>query len=62
MTFCFCRFVLAAAVIVMAIFFWPATWAKWVTVGAGGILVIMSLFYKTCCCKDKKKAETPAAE
>ncbi len=57
MSLCFCRFILAAAVVVMALFFLPAPWAKWVIVVAGALLAIMSLFYKTCCCRDKKKAE-----
>lgn len=58
MSVCFCRFLLAAAVVVMAIFFLPAPWAKWVIVGAGALLAIMSLFYNKCCCASKvKKAE-----
>lgn len=58
MSLCFCRFLLAAAIVVMALFFLPAPWAKWVIVVAGALLAIMSLFYKTCCCAGKlKKAE-----
>lgn len=57
MKLCFCRFILAAAVAVLAVFFWPAMWAKWAIVAAGAILAIMSLFYQTCCCQGTKKAE-----
>ncbi len=57
MKMCFCRFLLAVGIIVLAIFFFPATWAKWVTVGAAALLAIMSLFYQTCCCSSKKKKE-----
>jgi len=57
MKLCFCRFILSMAVVVLAVFFWPATWAKWVIVAAAAILAIMSLFYQTCCCRSLKKAE-----
>ena len=58
MKLCFCRFLLAAAIVVMAIFFLGTAWAKWVIIIAGALLAIMSLFYKTCCCASKiKKAE-----
>jgi len=57
MKLCFCRFLLAAAIIVLAIFWWPLMWAKWVIVALGAILAIMSLFYQACCCRGEKKAE-----
>ena len=58
MKICFCRFLLAVAIVVMAIFFLPAVWATWVIIVAGALLAIMSLFYQTCCCAKKvKKAE-----
>jgi hypothetical protein len=57
MKICFCRFVLAAAIVVLAIFWWPAPWAKWVIVAAAAILAIMGLFYRTCCFWSKKKLE-----
>jgi hypothetical protein len=41
----------------LAIFWWPAIWAKWVIVAAAAILAIMSLFYKACCCRSLKKIE-----
>ncbi len=56
MKLCYCRFLMAAAIIVLAIFWWPAVWAKWIIIAAAGILAIMSLFYKSCFCADKKKA------
>jgi hypothetical protein len=46
----------------MAIFWWPATWAKWVIIVAAAILAIMSLFYQTCCCRGMKKAEEGTAK
>jgi len=58
MKLCFCRFLLAAAIVVIAIFFLGAAWAKWVIIAAGALLAIMSLFYDKCCCASKaKKAE-----
>jgi len=55
MKLCFCRFILAAAVVVLAISSWPAVWAKWVIIIAAAILAIMSLFYQTCCCRSIRK-------
>ena len=57
MKLCFCRFLLAAAVVVVAVFWWPALWARWVTIAGAALLAIMSLFYQTCCCRTK--AQTP---
>lgn len=54
---CYCRFILAAAIVVIALVWTPAVWAKWVIVIAAAILAIMSLFYKKCCCQDRKKKE-----
>lgn len=62
MKLCFCRFFLAAAIVVLAIFFWPAAWAKWVIVALGAILAIMGLFYQACCCRSMKKAEEGTAK
>jgi hypothetical protein len=56
MKLCFCRFLLALAVVVLAVFFWPESWAKWIIVVAGALLAIMSLFYNVCCCRMKKEA------
>lgn len=57
MKLCFCRFILAAAIVVLAIFWWPLKWAKWAIVAAGAILAVMAIFYQACCCRDMKKAE-----
>jgi len=57
MKLCFCRFILAAAIAVLAIFWWPLMWAKWAIVAAGAILAVMSLFYQACCCQSLKKTE-----
>ena len=46
MKMCFCRFLLAVAIIVLAVFFWQAGWARVVTIIAGALLAIMSLFYQ----------------
>ena len=54
MKICFCRFLLAAAIVVIALVWFPALWTKWVFVIAGALLAIMSLFYTKCCCRDKK--------
>jgi hypothetical protein len=62
MKICFCRFLMAAAIVVLAIFWWPAVWAKWVIVALGAILAIMSLFYQACCCRGEKKVEEGAAK
>lgn len=57
MKLCFCRFLLSVAILVMAIFFLPAAWAKWIIIIAAALLAIMSLFYKKCCCADLKKGK-----
>ena len=62
MKMCFCRFILAVAIVVLAIFWWPAAWAKWVIIVAGAILAIMALFYQTCCCRTIKKVEAGPAK
>ncbi len=57
MKLCFCRFLLAAAIVVLALIWVPTLWAKWVIVIAAALLAIMSLFYQTCCCRSLKKVE-----
>lgn len=57
MKLCFCRFLLALGIVVLAVFFLPAVWAKWVIVAAGALLVIMSLFYSKCCCASLKEGK-----
>jgi chromate transport protein ChrA len=62
MKLCFCRFLLAIAIVVIAIFFWEASWAKIVLIIAAGLLAFLSLFFNVCCCRMKKEApaEPPA--
>jgi len=57
MSLCFCRFLLALGIVVLTVFWWPESWAKWVIVAAAALLAIMSLFYKTCCCRSLKGVE-----
>ena len=60
MKLCFCRFLLAAAIVVLAIFFWEASWAKIVIIIAAGLLSILSLFFNVCCWRMKKGAPVEA--
>jgi len=55
MKLCFCRFLLAAAIVVIAVFFLEASWAKLALIIAGALLALMSLFYNKCCCAGKGK-------
>ena len=57
MKVCFCRTLLAIAIIVIALFFWTATWAKIAIIAGAGLLALTSLFYKTCCCRLKGAKE-----
>lgn len=54
MKVCFCRFLLAVAIIVIALLFWTASWAKIAIIAAAVLLAITALFYKSCCCAMKK--------
>ena len=54
MKFCFCRFLMAAAILVLTIFFYGVGWAKIVTIIVAALLTIMSFFYNTCCCRKGK--------
>jgi VIT1/CCC1 family predicted Fe2+/Mn2+ transporter len=66
MNLCFCRFILAAAILVLSIFFYAHGWARIVIIIAAVLLTIMSFFYNVCCCRKGKdepcghEAETPA--
>ena len=50
----FLSFFVAAAIVVIALVWFPALWTKWAFVIAGALLAILSLFYKKCFCGDKK--------
>jgi len=56
MKLCFCRFLLSAGILVVALVWWPEMWAKWVIVVAGGLMAILSLFFNFCCMAKKKIA------
>ncbi len=57
MKLCFCRFLLSAGIFVVALVWWPETWAKWVIVVVAGLMAILSLFFNVCCCRSLKKVE-----
>jgi len=53
---CWCRFVLAVLVIVLA--WWCPPWSKWALTVVGAILAILALTGKCCCatkCEEEKK-------
>ena len=62
MKFCFCRFILAVAILVLTLVWWPATWAKIVIIIASILLAIMSLFYNVCCLHRKKEGSEAVVE
>jgi hypothetical protein len=58
MTQCWCRFVLAVLVVVLA--WWNPDWAKWALTIIGVLLAILALTGKCCCstkCEEEKKKE-----
>jgi hypothetical protein len=57
MKLCLCRFILAVAILVIALIWGPTMWAKWVIVAAAALLAIMSLFYNVCCLHKTKIPE-----
>ena len=61
MKLCFCRVLLALAILVLAIVWWPAAWAKIVIIVAAAILTLMGFFYNFCCRQIGKESccETP---
>ena len=59
MKFCGCRFGLALAIAIIALIWWPATWAKFVIVIGAGLLAVAGLFPAACCCA---RREIPAGE
>jgi hypothetical protein len=54
MKLCFCRFMMAAGILVLSIFFYGLGWAKIVLIILAALLTIMSFFYNTCCCRKGK--------
>jgi len=61
MNICVCRFLLAAAILVIALVAWGTSWAKIVIIVGAALLVITSLAYSTCCCRlgRERAAEAP---
>ena len=53
MKVCFCRLVLALAILVIALVWWATSWAKIVVILAAAALAITSLL-STSCCRPKK--------
>lgn len=63
MKLCFCRFVLSAGILVVAIIAWGDGWAKIAVIIAAALLTLMSLAFNVCCCrKGKEMCATPAEE
>jgi hypothetical protein len=61
MKICFCRTLLALAIIAIAVFFWTATWAKIAIIVGAALLAVTSLFYQSCCCRLKGEKKEPEA-
>lgn len=51
MGICFCRFLLAAAVAVIALVAWGTSWGKIAVIIGAILLAIASLSYRACCCR-----------
>ena len=50
---CYCRTILAVAVIVLA--WWAPSWTKYALTVIGGLLAVMSLAGNKCCCNPAEK-------
>jgi uncharacterized membrane protein len=59
MKICFCRILLAVAIAVIALVWWPAGWAKFVIAIAAVLLAVAGFSPATCCCKEQKKPAEP---
>jgi len=55
MKLCICRLILSLVIVVLALIWWPAGWAKIVIIIAAALLAIMSLFYNKCCLHKTKE-------
>ncbi|MFC1692147.1 hypothetical protein ACFL1R_01425 [Candidatus Latescibacterota bacterium] len=60
MAFCYCRFILAALVIVFA--WWHVSWAPIALTVIGALLVILTLKRDFCCCMVKKEGNKEKSE
>jgi len=59
MKICFCRVILAVAIVFIALIWWPASWARIAIIIAAGLLAVAGLFPAACCCcvKHEKQVE-----
>jgi len=57
MSVCVCRFLLAAAILLIALLAWGAVWAKIVIIVGAALLAITSLAYNACCCRTRGGAK-----
>ena len=57
MAFCYCRFILAALVIVFA--WWQVSWGNIALTIIGALLAIMALKSDFCCCATKQPKTKP---
>jgi len=55
MKICFCRVLLAVAIAAIALFWWPAGWARIAIIIAAGLLAVAGLFPAACCCMKQEK-------
>jgi len=53
MKICCCRVFLPAAIVVVALVWWPAGWARIAIMIAAGLLAVAGLFPAACCCCGK---------
>ena len=60
MKVCFCRILLAVAIAVIALIWWPASWAKIAIIIAAVLLAVAGFFPACCCCCCCAKQEKPA--
>lgn len=57
---CFCRFILAVLVIVLA--WWQPSWAKIALTVIGALLAILALINNKCCCRPSECKEEEKKE
>ena len=55
MGICFCRFLLAAAILVIALVAWGSSWAKIAVIIGAALLAVAGLGYRTCCCRGRQE-------
>jgi hypothetical protein len=55
MKICFCRVLLAVAIAVIALIWWPAGWARIAIIIAAGLMAVAGLSPAACCCMKREK-------